>query len=384
MFERSLEARIVQWQQRTALQLAHEIRHPNTPDANRQEKIKQIEARAGVKSRHHHPVDIDKIHHDQRAAENRKHLDAPLDGPQEQEIEGNGKGKKNHHQCDAGPAARGAGEVPGNLLVEVSRPDDQKLRKRQVSPEHDEGQHEIAEIVEAVGSDDLGHGFAAGKQSHHEDDQSERGEHLQDHEDHAVDGGEPMRLERHEPIDGKERHREAVKDQSWPAHGFETNGETRVGGAVLRVRPVGQSAGYAQPYQEIDDIADQKKRQVQIRLLEFQDSVGGNEIGMHPGVQAAEAEKKRKDQDDEQRHGARACFERAADGQSPEASREVVHHQEGGAAQGETKPEDVGQQVGAKELLGGADAIEDGQNEQRGPQDKRALLYEIEAGGERS
>ena len=323
-----------------------------------------------MKRRHHHPVDIDKIHHDQRAAENRKRFDAPLDGPHEQEIEGNGKGKEDHHQRDAGPAARGASEVPGNLLVEVSRPDDQKLRKREVGPEHDESEHEIAEIVEAVGSDGLGHGFAAGKQAHHEDDESERGEHLQDHENHAVDGGEPMRLERHEPIDGKESHRQAVKDQSRSAHGFETNGETRVGGAVLSVRPMGQSAGDAQPHQEIDDVADQEKRQVQIRLLEFQDSVGGNEIGMHPGVKSAEAEKKRKDQDDEQRHGARACFERTADGQSPKASREVVHHQEGGAAQGKAKPEDVGQQVGAKELLGGTDAVEDGQNEQRDAQNE--------------
>ena len=43
-----------------------------------------------------------------------------------------------------------AAQVPGNLLGQVRRPDDQELRVRQVRPQHDEGVQQRAVVVEPV------------------------------------------------------------------------------------------------------------------------------------------------------------------------------------------------------------------------------------------
>src|SRR5260370_12658319 len=101
---------------------------------------------------------------------------------------------------------------------------------------------------------------------------------------------------------------------------------------MLVVGSAVQSGGQSPPQREIDHVANQEKRQIQIGLLEFEYGVRGDEIGMRPGIKAAESQKKRKSQSGQQ--GERTCgrFERPADRQSPKSAGKVMEHQKRGAA----------------------------------------------------
>ena len=76
--------------------------------------------------------------------------------PEQQAKNGTKKWKTISATRHAPPAARDPPEVPGDLLGEVARPDDQELRERHVGPEHRERQHQVAEVVERAGRGDLG------------------------------------------------------------------------------------------------------------------------------------------------------------------------------------------------------------------------------------
>ena len=145
-----------------------------------------------------------------------------------------------------------------------------------------------------------------------------------------------MRFERHDPVDRKEGHREAVKHQSRAAHASQTRRKRRVAGAILLVRPAVQFPDESPPHREIDHIANQEKRQVKVGLFEFERGVGSNEIRMRPRIHPAEPEKKRKSQSGKQGQRARRCFEQPANRQSPESAGQVMHHQKGRATQRKT------------------------------------------------
>ena len=77
------------------------------------------------------------------------------------------------------PAAAHAGQVPGRLLGQVARPDDQELREGEVGPQHDEGEQQLAEVVELLGGDDAARaGSRSTSSSEHRDDEGEGAQHL--------------------------------------------------------------------------------------------------------------------------------------------------------------------------------------------------------------
>src|SRR5260370_15315472 len=101
---------------------------------------------------------------------------------------------------------------------------------------------------------------------------------------------------------------------------------------MLVVGSAVQSGGQSPPQREIDHVANQEKRQIQIGLLEFEYGVRGDEIGMRPGIKAAESQKKRKSQSGQQVEPTSGPFERPAAPQSPESASIVMEHPERRAA----------------------------------------------------
>ena len=78
----------------------------------------------------------------------------------------------------AAASRRGAAQVPGDLLGQVAGPDDQELREGEVGPQHHEGEHQLAEVVEVSASATTRRGPVAHDARDHHDAQGERGEGL--------------------------------------------------------------------------------------------------------------------------------------------------------------------------------------------------------------
>src|SRR6185312_12962673 len=62
---------------------------------------------------------------------------AERNDPVEDEVEG----------ADRPPAAVDAVEVPGNLVGDIAGPDDEELGKAQIDVQHDEGEHQLTQVV---------------------------------------------------------------------------------------------------------------------------------------------------------------------------------------------------------------------------------------------
>ena len=75
----------------------------------------------------------------------------PLVLAEQQDEERQEEVEDDQEQGDPLPAAARPAEVPGDLLGKVAGPDDQELGERHVGPEHDERQHQVAQVVEPAG-----------------------------------------------------------------------------------------------------------------------------------------------------------------------------------------------------------------------------------------
>ncbi len=137
---------------------------------------------------------------------------------------GRKKWKRARRQCDPLPAAARPAQVPGDLLRQVAAPDDQVLGERHVRPEHGEGQHQVAQVVQPVGGRRLGHRPAAGQQDHDGDHHRQGRQRLAHAHQGAVDRRGPVRLQRHHPVDRRERAGQEQEGQSGPADPLEPAG----------------------------------------------------------------------------------------------------------------------------------------------------------------
>src|SRR5580658_2575084 len=257
-------------------------------------------------------------------------MHATLDVALEQQQEGQRKMEHDQDHRELPPTAEGARDVPGYFVLDIAGPDDQELGEREVGPEHGEGQHQVTEIVELAGRDFFADSLAAvivHEAAQNENDERHGGESGHDHENHAVNGGEPSGLKRHDPINHRKRYGDAPEDQSGPADAFEIFGEARIAGGILFAGPFIQEMRQAHQNGEINYGAHDEKVRVQVRQLEMVIGIGGQIFRrIHPGINLLHPDH---DGDEEQRHHAkraRAGFEQAANGVAPPAAGEVMHH----------------------------------------------------------
>src|SRR5262249_16797726 len=74
------------------------------------------------------------------------------------------QGEVHHHEHHSYPVppSMGTVEIPAVLLREVTRPDDEKLRKSNVGPEHHKGQQQVAQVMKQLSRSDRSIGFIPG------------------------------------------------------------------------------------------------------------------------------------------------------------------------------------------------------------------------------
>src|SRR3984957_1791360 len=365
MIEHSFKSRVVQRQQRHAFQLPEINGEPDCANEHDKDQVKKHGTEENFirfERRLNEPVNIDHTEHEHHAGDAGKSLDAALHIALQEQQEGKRKMEHDEDQGDFGPGAHGTRHVPGNFVFYIGGPDDEVLREIQVGPEHGKGQHQVAEVVVLLRGDGVVVRGLAGAAAQQHDDEGYGGEDADDHENHAVNGGEPFRLEGHDPIDHGEGQDKSPDDNSRASDGFEAvlHGQFsfRIGGGVLLAGPTIQQEREADEDDEIEDGADGEALLGQVAHLKrviwisqhfgavFVESPGIQNLHPHSG------------QDRDEKHGHQAehagtGFEHAADGIAPGAADEVVKHQDGGASHGDEEPVDIAHRIGAKNGLQG-------------------------------
>src|ERR1700674_676279 len=106
------------------------------------------------------PKDIDDAHEDEPGSEPNQSARFALQLAREQQCKRHGEMEDRKEQADRLPSAMQAAHVPRNLFWQVAGPDNEPLRKIEVSPDHDEGEHELAMVVDFGVGKVLGHRLA--------------------------------------------------------------------------------------------------------------------------------------------------------------------------------------------------------------------------------
>ena len=132
----------------------------------------------------------------------------------------------------------GARDHVRDFFDQVRRVREQVLREVEVRPEHDEREHQLAEVVEVVAASaacDIGSRLnrnvattivnasaASALPAHHQEPEQRR---------------VPVRVERHDPVDPRERHRQRVEHQTGAAQPLDPHVDAR-----RRPRPAGATS----------------------------------------------------------------------------------------------------------------------------------------------
>src|SRR5262245_2958503 len=172
--EHVLEVRIVDRDERVLAELLREEPQPDASHRERDTDVGQAD-RQGARLREVGRHEPDQIHeadgHDE-PREAREKQRPPLEIARQQQAERQREVPDHEEQADEAPAVLEPLEIERNLLGQVARPDDQELREREVRPQHHEGEHQLAQIVEVHGLEDVVHRLAAHEQR--EDRDAER------------------------------------------------------------------------------------------------------------------------------------------------------------------------------------------------------------------
>ena len=225
--------------------------------------------------------------------------------------------------------------VVRDLLGGVGRVDDEELRERQVRPQHEEGEEQLAQVVQVRGVDDAVERPLLGEHHQHGDREGQRRQALADDVEQPPHRREPVRVHRHRPVDDGEGHGQAEHQQPAARQPGQLAGNRRIAGAVLLRRPAVEHRRQANPDAEVEHLADQEERRVEVGGLVADDRVGGDDVGVRPVIEVAHAGDDRQEQHGHHRQRARGRFEQPADHQAPGAAGQVLDHQQRQAAQGD-------------------------------------------------
>src|SRR5271169_1377558 len=275
MLELSFKPRVVQRQQRHLAELPEIRDDPDDADHHEIENVpdQRAQVRAVLFVRgDHQPVHVHHAEDDHHGGDDGEALHAALDVALQQQQEGEREMQHDQNHRELAPTAEGARDVPGNFVLDIAGPDDQELREREISPEHGEGQHQVAEVVELAGRDfflDLFTPVIVHQATQHENNKRHRGERTDDHENHSVNRGEPFGLERHDPVNHRKRNGHAPEDQAGAADALQIFRQARIAAGILLARPFIQEMRQAHQNGEINYGAHDEKVGIQVRELEM-------------------------------------------------------------------------------------------------------------------
>src|SRR5262245_43961520 len=221
-------------QQRERFQVSDERGQPNTTDAYRGGDVHPVEVKLGwIKGRRYDPENIQPMHEKDYRSDLRQGPSAPLGGPREQQDERESKQKQNQSERNPLPSTTGSMQVPGDLLSQIFRPNQQKLREMHIGPKHDESEEKVAEIVKTVRRVHLGKKLFVFDPIRNHNHERQSRQPIAHYEDHAEDRRVPFGLEGHHPIDGRESYGQPVEHKTRSAQALQSLAQSAVTRAVL-------------------------------------------------------------------------------------------------------------------------------------------------------
>ena len=228
-----------------------------------------------LKSWNDEPVNIHKRQHNQPPGHDGKRAQAPLYSALEQQKKGHREVHHDQKYGQSSPSAKCARHVPRDFIFQVAGPDDQELRKRHISPEHHECQHQVAKIVELRGRDDILHGLGSRKQAQDENHKGHGYQRFDDHEKEAIDSRKPKRFDGHYPIDRGIGDRDSPQNQARRAECFQNGGEACVARSILLGRPFVQAIDDGEPDGEINHRPKDEEIPGEVQHFEMQVRIRG-------------------------------------------------------------------------------------------------------------
>src|ERR1700722_5488919 len=206
--------RVAQRKQRLAFQIPGKKSQPNTQQGNRQRDGKNnVDAAwesqgAAHEFRLGQPIQIDQAHEDHPNSYFGQQLLVALQVLGEQQEKRHKEMADQYHDGHRAPAAVQTGAVKADFFREVSGPDDQKLRKGEVGPQHIKSEEQAAELPEVTLVQNPGQWTVARQHHDNNDHHGHRGDQLASDEQKSVNGGSPVWGNGHHPINGREAHDE--------------------------------------------------------------------------------------------------------------------------------------------------------------------------------
>ena len=209
---------------------------------------------------------------------------------------------------------------------------------------------QVAEVVKVVRGNQLVEGRAPREPCEHDDRECHGRQRLPTHDEHAVHRREPVRLERHEPVERRERNRQAVAEQSAGAEHLHLARDRRIAGLILFERPFAEQKRDDVPDREVDGRSREKERHIQVRLLPLQNRIDRHTVRISPRIQRMHTERDRNEEDRHQRQRAGRRAENASNDHTPGAAGHLVHHREPERAECNRQQPHVGREERANEL----------------------------------
>ena len=109
---------------------------------------------------HHDPHEINETHEDDQSDNTADSLCIALDVFGEQQQEGDYKLQHDEHHTQPTPGGSKTPQIPGDFVREVTRPDYEQLRKREIGPQHHEREQQLSQIMQMSRLKRAGEGFA--------------------------------------------------------------------------------------------------------------------------------------------------------------------------------------------------------------------------------
>src|SRR5260370_16280975 len=186
---------IVDRHQRALLQAVQEEEEPDAADSNRANDVhgrvrpvKIFESRALVplvKIRRSQPEEVHQAHEHQEQGNPHHARRIAFEVAREQQRERKDKVHKDKRGAKPLPAAIKAYQIPADLREHVARPDAQPLRQGKLGPQHYEGGHQLAEVMQVVNLEHPRDGLHSRQPHQQHDDETERADNLAYHKQHA-------------------------------------------------------------------------------------------------------------------------------------------------------------------------------------------------------
>ena len=178
----------------------------------------------------------------------------------------------------------------------------------------------------------------------------ERREALPADDQHAVYGREPVRVDRHQPVERRERDRHAIRDKAAAAQDLHPARDARIAGAVLLERPGVEEIRQAVPDQKIDSRPGPERTSCSGRSACAAAARRSRPVPGASSCRDAHAEGNRQKEQGHHRQHPRRRADRPADDDAPRAARQLMHHAEREAAQRDAEAPHVRQQVRLQKL----------------------------------